>query len=82
MKIIYRGLYCYIILLIIILPLALTLLNFLSSHFFGGFIFRELELSGVSETMKKPSMSLAAIRSGEFQSDFEQYFTYKIASRK
>jgi len=83
MKNIYRGLYCYIILIIITYPLAFTLLNFMSSRFSNGFIlFREPELSGVSDPVKKPSMSLAAFRSGEFQSDFEKYFTHILATRK
>lgn len=83
MKIIYRGLYCYIIILILTIPFAITLLNFMSSRFLSGFIiFNELELSGVSDTVLKPSVSLSAVRSGEFQSDFEEYFKYKLATRK
>jgi hypothetical protein len=54
----------------------------MSSHSGVGLIFREPELSGVSETVRRPSVSLAALRSGEFQSDFEQYFTYNLATRR
>jgi hypothetical protein len=55
----------------------------MSSRFSGGFIiFREPELSGVLEPVNKPFVSLAAIRSGEFQSDFEKYFTQQLTTRK
>jgi len=82
MKIIYRGLYCYIILLIITLPFSFTFLNFMSSRLGMGLLFKELELSGVSETVKKPSLSFAHLHSGKFQSDFEEYFTYNMSMRK
>jgi hypothetical protein len=83
MKYIYRGLYCYIILLIITVPLVFTLLNSMYSRFSeGAVMFREPELNGVSDPVKKPSVSLAAFRSGEFQTDFEKYFTHILATRK
>jgi hypothetical protein len=42
----------------------------------------EPELNGVNEVPAKPDISLTTLVSGQFQTDFENYWKYKLATRK
>ena len=78
----YFKLYCFAIALIITVPLVCTLINFGSRLIWNGNILQEDELSGVINIPKKTELSLETLQSRQFQSDFEKYLKYNLASRR
>jgi hypothetical protein len=78
----YFKLYCFAIALIITVPLVCTLINFGSRLIWNGNILQEDELSGVINIPQKTEFSLETLQSGQFQSDFEKYLEYNLASRR
>jgi len=77
----FRELFCFAIAIIVVTPLMLSVINFSSGRLLGKKI-NEPELSGVSTIPPRPVISANALLSGQFQSDFEAYFTYYLPLRK
>jgi hypothetical protein len=78
----YFKLYCFVIALIITVPLVGTLVNYSSRLIWNRNLLQEPELIGVTEIPKRPQLSLETLQSGQFQTDFEEYFEYNLFSRK
>ena len=74
----YFQIYCFIIALIVTIPLALTIFQWTS----GEQVICETELNGVTTIPEKPSLTLESIASGEFLSDFESFFSYNLVTRR
>jgi hypothetical protein len=77
----FRGLFCFALTTIVVTPLVLAVIDFSSGWLMGKNI-NEPELSGVSTIPPRPVISVNALLSGKFQSDFEEYFTYHLPARK
>ena len=74
--------YCFIIALIVTVPLLVTIVNSIAVNFGRAPLLQEADLSGVVHIPEKPSFSLDAFLSGEFESEIENYFSYHLATRK
>lgn len=75
-------LYCCAILLIVVTPLLCTAVNYISNKIFHKTIISEQDLHGVVNTPPDLFFSFDAVRSGQFQSDFEKKFAYNLVTRK
>lgn len=90
-RIIYKGLYCFIITLILTVPLFFYTLNRIGERVgaygnkyneSGGWkIFNEIPLSGVETKPDLINISFESVLNGEFQSKFEKYFAYSLPWR-
>lgn len=74
--------YCFIIALIVTVPLLVTIVISIAVNFGRAPLLQEADLSGVVHIPEKPSFSLDAFLSGEFESEIENYFSYHLATRK
>jgi len=59
-----------------------TLVNFCSARLTKQVVVKERELSGVFSAPEPPDFSIDAVLSGKFQSEVEEYFEYKLVTRK
>lgn len=75
-------LYCTAIVLIISLPLAGSLINLVSGMVQQRILLQEPELSGVVTIPDAPKLSVISLASGEFQSAFENCFSYQLFGRR
>lgn len=75
-------LYCCAILLIVSIPLLGTAANLITNELFHKTFINEAELSGSANVPAEPVLSLEALKSGQFQSEFEDYFSYNLVARK
>jgi len=74
--------FCLIIACLVTLPMICTLVNFCSARLTNQIVVKERELNGVFSAPEKPNFSLDAVLSGKFQSEAEEYFEYKLVTRK
>lgn len=75
-------LYCFIIALIVAVPLLATVMNFVTIALCQEPLLRETELNGVTNIPEKPSFSMQSFLSGKFESEVEDYFSYHLVTRK
>lgn len=78
----FQYIYCCAILLIVATPLLCTAVNSISNKIFSKTIIREHDLHGVANVPSEPDLSLSTLRSGQFQAEFEDFFAYKLVTRK
>lgn len=82
MKVWSFKLYCCAILLIVSIPLLGTAANMITSGVCHKTLINETELNGVVNIPEAPVLSLNALKSGQFQSEFEDFFEYNLVTRK
>jgi hypothetical protein len=78
-NLVFRGIFVAAIAFIVFLPLFLTGMNKGFKNF--GWQTTEQVLSGQVNEPKIPVLSVSNVLSGTFQTDFEQYFAYKLTGR-
>ena len=74
--------YCVIIICVITLPILCTMINYCSRLVVHHAVFQERELSGAISVPAKPELSVEAVLTRQFQTNFEKYLEYILASRK
>lgn len=78
----YRKLFCFIIVAIVMMPLIFTAVDFGFSRLYDKKLFNEQELFGAVEIPPRPSISISGLMSGQFQTEFEKYLEYNLTLRK
>lgn len=82
MKRLYHRIFCFMIAAIVAMPILLTAINFTSVRLWDRKLIDEAELSGVINVPPRPQFSATSLLSGQFQSEFEKYLEYNLATRK